>query len=46
PKSTDLSVYSSVELQVIADEINNRPRRCLGWKTPFEVLVAQGAMIA
>jgi IS30 family transposase len=46
PKSTDLAVYSSAELQVIADEINNRPRRSLEWKTPVEVLAARGAMTA
>jgi IS30 family transposase len=39
-------VYSSAELQVIADEINNRPRRSLEWKTPVEVLAARGAMTA
>ncbi len=46
PKSTDLAVYSSAELQVIADEINHRPRRSLEWKTPVEVLAARGAMTA
>ena len=46
PKSTDLAVYSSAELQVIANEINNRPRRSLEWKTPVEVLAARGAMTA
>jgi IS30 family transposase len=30
PKSTDLSVYSQGQLDAIADEINNRPRKGLG----------------
>lgn len=30
PKDTDLSVYSQVELDAIADEINNHPRKGLG----------------
>ena len=30
PKGTELSVYSQEELDAIADEINNRPRKGLG----------------
>ncbi len=30
PKGTDLSVYSQVELDAIADKFNNRPRKGLG----------------
>jgi IS30 family transposase len=30
PKSTDLSVYCQEELDAIADEINNPPRKGLG----------------
>jgi IS30 family transposase len=30
PKGTDLSVYSQEQLDAIADEINNRPRKGLG----------------
>jgi IS30 family transposase len=31
PKGTDLSVYSQEELDAIADEINNLPRKGLGY---------------
>jgi IS30 family transposase len=30
PKGTDLSIYSQEQLDAIADEINNRPRKGLG----------------
>ena len=46
PKSTDLSVHSAADLNAIADELNNRPRRILGWQSPSEVLIACGAMTA
>lgn len=37
PKGTNLSKYTQAELDVIAEKLNNRPRECLGWKTPNEV---------
>jgi IS30 family transposase len=37
PKGTDLSGYSQEQLDAIADEINNRPRKTLGWASPIEV---------
>lgn len=37
PKGTDFSTISKEELQDVADEINNRPRKRLGFKTPKEV---------
>jgi IS30 family transposase len=46
PKGADLSGYTAADLNTIANEINNRPRRVLGWQTPTEVLIANVAMIA
>lgn len=37
PKGTDLSGYSQQQLDAIADEINNRPRKGLGVRTPLAV---------
>jgi IS30 family transposase len=37
PKGTDLSMITDNELQWIEDRLNNRPRKCLGFRTPFEV---------
>ena len=37
PKGTDLSIYSEEQLDAIADEINNRPRKGLGVRSPLAV---------
>lgn len=36
PISTDLSQYSDGDLMAIQEQINGRPRKSLGWKTPNE----------
>jgi IS30 family transposase len=36
PKKTDLSTVTQLELNSIVEEINNRPRKCLGYETPTE----------
>jgi len=36
PKRTDLADLTQIELDAIIEEINNRPRKCLGYETPAE----------
>ena len=38
PKGTSLARYSPGQLAAVADELNGRPRKTLGWKTPAEAL--------
>ena len=38
PKGTDLSRWSSEDIDAVAATINSRPRKVLGWRTPAEAL--------
>jgi IS30 family transposase len=38
PKGTDLSTISPEELQRVADELNDRPRKTLGWARPAALI--------
>ncbi len=37
PKRTDLSVISKDRLQFVQDELNERPRRTLDYRSPMEI---------
>jgi transposase, IS30 family len=37
PKGTDLSVHSPEDLERIAAELNDRPRKRLGFRKPIEL---------
>lgn len=38
PKGSDISQYADDYIQNTQDKLNNRPRKCLGYKTPLEVM--------
>lgn len=46
PKGKDLSDISDEYIQAVADKINKRPRKSLGWKTPFEVFYSKSLHLA
>lgn len=40
PKGTSLKPFSAAYLDAVAEELNGRPRKALGWRTPTEALNA------
>lgn len=44
PKRTNFSRVSDAEVARVEDLLNNRPRKCLGWRTPNEALAAEKAV--
>ena len=38
PKKTDFTQITDEEVQCIEEKLNNRPRKCLGYKTPKEMM--------
>jgi IS30 family transposase len=37
PKGTDFSKVTQQEVDVVVEKINKRPRKCLGYRSPYEV---------
>jgi len=46
PKGIDLAHFSPEELKQVADEINDRPRKTLGWARPAELITDAAMRIA
>lgn len=43
-KGSDLNDYSDEEVEFAAFLLNNKPRKCLGYKTPFELMLKYGML--
>ncbi|MBR3745412.1 MAG: IS30 family transposase [Selenomonadaceae bacterium] len=37
PKSYDFNKLNDADLQVVVDQLNQRPKKCLGYRTPWEI---------
>ena len=37
PKGTDFSTVTQEEVDIVVEKINKRPRKCLGYRSPYEV---------
>jgi IS30 family transposase len=39
PKKSDFTSIGETEVELIMDRLNNRPRKCLGFRSPFEIFL-------
>ena len=46
PKGMDLTEVTDAEVQKVMDKLNNRPRKCLGFKTPNQVFFGINTPVA
>lgn len=46
PKGCNFQTISDEEVKSVVEKINNRPRKCLGYRTPAEVFLKQPKRIA
>jgi len=45
PKGSDISQYNDDYIQIVQDILNNKPRKCLKGKTPYEVMFENNQFI-
>ena len=46
PKRTDFGKIIGEQVREVQEKLNDRPRKCLGWRTPREVYYNQAAIVA
>ena len=46
PKGMDFAEMKQEDAQKVMDKLNNRPRKCLGFKTPNQVFFGTGPPVA
>lgn len=45
PKGTDFAKITNAQIQALENKLNSRPRKCLGFKTPFEAAKSFGVAL-
>jgi len=46
PKGADINNYSDAQIQKIEDWLNHTPRKCLNYKTPYEIMLENDRFIS
>jgi len=46
PKSSDFKIITQKKIDNIMEKLNNRPRKCLGFKTPNQVFFGINPTVA
>lgn len=46
PKGADISTYSDEDIAAIEHWLNHTPRKCLGYKTPYEVMLENNLLLS
>ncbi len=46
PRGSDLSKLSDEQIKAIESALNHRPRKCLDWRTPYEVFFQKSIALA
>ena len=46
PKGSDFSLITKKDVKTVMDKINNRPKKCLGFKTPNQVFLGINPPVA
>jgi IS30 family transposase len=46
PKGSDFSLITKKDVKTVMDKINNRPKKCLGFKTPNQIFLGINPPVA